>query len=297
MPTCNNNFTVLGSYPNNNPCPSFANGAGCGSSSDGACNDPKITPRRNRGKVIEEIKDYIFTMLGAPVVDLELTDQQVEILIETTLKIIEYYAPREFFQYYTFRTTPGKSVYEMPPDVGYIRQVYYRQTAEFAFQASDLDGAIPIEYFYPGGAYSSISGGLIDPIQPIFGRMGEWHLYKMYERSFAKESSGLGGWEFVGGYRNIKLYPIPQKAYAVMVHYIQKCKDWDRVNLAMLEGGLAHTKIALGRIRSKYATLPGPSGGIQLDGDKLLAEGLEEYKQWKEDLIYKFGDVLPITWG
>lgn len=297
MPVCGQNSIVIGQDSGCLPASSLNSIGTSSCGSNGDCGDRKIGTRHSRGRVIQEIKEYCLTMLGYPVVEIELNEQQLDIAINTALKIIEYYAPREYFQYYTFRTTPAKSVYEMPPEVGYIRQVSYRETAEFAFQSTDLDGSLPIEYFYPGGAYASIQGGLIDPLQPIWGRAGDWNVYKMYERIFAKSSSALGGWEYVGGYRHIKLYPIPMKPYGVIVHYMQKCKDWDQVNMAMLEGSLAHVKMILGRIRSKYASLPGPSGGIQLDGDKLLQEGLEEYKQWKEDLVYKFGDIPPITYG
>lgn len=170
MPSCGPNTLVV----------SNSTGSGC---STNGCNDVgpadclnanKLSPRLNRGKVIDQLKDFVKLMLGAPVISLEIDEQQIDLAVKNTLKIIEYYAPREYFKYYTFRATPGKSVYEMPPDVGYIRQVYYRETAEFAFQSADLQGAIPIEYFYPGGAYASVQGGLIDPIQPIWGRMGEW---------------------------------------------------------------------------------------------------------------------------
>lgn len=296
MPICGQNTLMIGGCNTGSACGSSNGGGGsCGTGGD--CNDPKIGPRRNRGRILAEIKEYVLAMLGAPMISLNISDQQLDIAINTTLKIMEYYAPREYFQYYTFRATPGKSVYEMPPDIGYVRQVYYREVPEFAFQASDLDGAIPIEYFYPGGAYASIQGGLIDPIQPIWGRMGDWHLYKMYERMFARESSGLGGWEFVGGYRHIKLYPIPQRAFPVIVHYMQKCKDWDTVTLAMLEGSLCHAKMMVGRVWSKFANLPGPGGGLQLGGQQILQEGLDEYKQWKIDLLEKFGETLSITWG
>jgi hypothetical protein len=51
----------------------------------------------------------------------------------------------------------------------------------------------------------------------------------------------------------------------------------------------------LGRIRGKFQNIPGPGGGGGLDGDKLLQEGQEELKQWREDLITRWGDILPIT--
>lgn len=150
-------------------------------------------------------------------------------------------------------------------------------------------------FFFPGGAYSSIQGGLIDPIQPMWGRMGDWALYKGYEQMYSRVSSNIGGWEWVGGFRHVKLYPIPYRVQGVIVHYMQKLKDWDEVTLAMQELSLALAKIILGRIRSKYQSPPGPGGGMQLDGQQLLQEGLEEYKTWKEQILTNYGEALGPT--
>lgn len=272
--------------------------AGCGGT---ACNSPvsphdrKLTPRKNREKVREDIRDYVLLMLGAPVVKIELDQQNLDLAVDQSLKIFEEYAGREHFDYYTFRSTPGQSVYKLPDDVGVVRNVFYKEQGTFAFQASDLDGAIPLEYFYPGGAYSSIQGGLIDPIQPIWGRMGEWVLYKQYEQMFSRVSSNIGGWEWVSDLGHIKLYPTPYKSQLVIVHYLQKCKDWKEVTQAMQEGALAHSMIMLGHIRGKYASPPGPGGGMQLDGEYLKTKGWELKQQWQEELITRYGDICPIT--
>jgi hypothetical protein len=127
--------------------------------------------------------------------------------------------------------------------------------------------------------------------------MGEWTLYKTYETMYSRVSSNLGGWEFIGGYKHIKLYPVPYNMNKVAIHYIQKCKDWENVTQAMTEGALSYAKEILGRIRGRIKNLPGPNGGIQLDGDQLIQEAKEERKQWMEDLIYKFGDPGIITMG
>lgn len=271
--------------------------AGCGGVDSNCCDKNRLSPRRNREKVREQIKDDILLMLGAPVVSVELDSQQVDHAIDKALGVFEEYAPREFYSYYVFATVPGKSVYEMPPEIGMVRNVFYKQTAQFAFSANDLGGAIPVEYFYPGGAYASMQGGLIDPVQPIWGRMGEWVLYKQYENMYSRISSNIGGWEWVGGYRHIKLYPIPCKPCGVIVHYLQKCKDWECATDAMKVGALAYAKQMLGRIRSRIKNPPGPNGGVQLDGLELLQEGKEELEKWREMLIYRWGDLLPITMG
>lgn len=258
-------------------------------------NKKELGPRKKREQVREQIKDFVLLMLGAPVLTIELDMQQLDMAVDQALLVFEDYCPREYFDYYVFTAIPGKSVYEMPPDVGLIRNVFYKEMGTFAFQASDLDGAIPIEYFYPGGSYASIQGGLIDPIQPIWGRMGEWTLYKQYEQMYSRISSNLGGWEWVGSMRHIKLYPTPFAAQKVMVHYLQKQKDWNQVTEAMQMGALAYARIMIGEMRDKFQQIPGPGGGGSLNGARMIQQGQDDLKQWREDLIMRFGDILPIT--
>lgn len=258
-------------------------------------NKNKLGPRKQREKVRMQVREYVLHMLGAPVVKLELDEQNIDFCIDQAMKVFEDYAGKEYFSYYVFNTTPGKSVYDMPPEVGMIRNVYYKEMGTFAFQASDLDGAIPIEYFYPGGSYASIQGGLMDPVQPMWGRMGEWVLYKQYEQMYSRVSSNLGGWEFLGGFGTIKLYPVPYRVQKVIVHYMQKQKDWAEVTQAMQEGALTYAKEILGRIRSKYQSVPGAGGSIAMDGSTLIQEAREDRQKWFEDLVYKFGDILPFS--
>lgn len=258
-------------------------------------NKNKLGPRKQREKVRMQVREYILNMLGAPVVKLELDEQNIDFCIDQAMKVFEDYAGKEYFSYYVFNTTPGKSIYEMPPEVGLIRNVYYKEMGTFAFQASDLDGSIPVEYFYPGGSYASIQGGLIDPVQPMWGRLGEWVLYKQYEQMYSRASSNLGGWEFIGGLGTIKLYPVPYRVQKVIVHYMQRHKDWAEVTQAMQEGSLTYAKEILGRIRSKYQSVPGAGGSIAMDGSTLIQEAREDRQKWFEDLIYKFGDILPFS--
>lgn len=292
---CGNNTLVI-NRPSKDNMASIACSSSC---SDLGPVDPlnknKLGPRKQREKVREQIKDYVLHMLGAPVVKLEFDEQNLDFCVDQAMKVFEDYAGREYFSYYVFNTVGGKSIYEMPPDVGLIRNIFYKETGSFAFQSSDLGGSIPVEYFYPGGAYASIQGGLIDPIQPIWGRMGEWVLYKQYEQMYSRVSSNLGGWEYLGGFNTIKLYPVPFRNQKVIVHYMQKQKDWAEVTQAMQEGALTYAKEILGRIRSKYQSVPGAGGSVAMDGQQLLQEAREDRQKWFEDLIYKFGDLPYIS--
>ncbi len=266
------------------------------------CNDvgpfscpANIGPRKNRERVRQQLRDYILLKLGAPKLQLELDDQQLDLAIDEAMSVYEDFAPRDFFDYHTFLTTSGKSVYTMNADIGLIRNVFYKEQGNFSFQSSDLGGALPVEYFYPGGSYASIQGGLIDPLQPIWGRAGEWTGYKMYEGMYNRISSNLGGWEWVSDNNTIKLYPTPCGCHRVFVHYIQKCKDWKEPYQALREGSLAYAKEMLGLIRRKFTNIPGPQGGIQLDGASLVQEAREDIAKWQERLISVYSDLPFIS--
>lgn len=256
-------------------------------------NKSSLGPRRKREKVREQIKDYCLHMLGAPVVKLELDAQNLDFAVDQAMKVFEDYAGREHFQYYVFDTVPGKSIYHMPDEVGIVRNVFYREVSNYAFQASDLGGVIPIEYYT--GSQGSIFGGMIDPVQPVYGKMGEWVQYRQYQQMYSRTSSALGGWEFIGDTHTIKLYPVPYRVQKVMVHYLQKNKDWGEVTQAIQEGALTYAKEVLSRIRGKYQSVPGSQGAVAMDAQALMQEAREDRQKWFEDLIYKFGDLPYIS--
>lgn len=260
-------------------------------------NKAEMSPRKSRERIREQIKDAVMLNLGAPQIQLELDEQQLDLAVDQALMVFEDYCPQEYFQYYTFRTIPGQSVYKMPADVGIIRDVFYKETPNFAFSGSDLGGVLPLEYMYPGGSAEGWSGGMHNPAQPVWGRMGEWTLYKQYEMMYSRSSSQIGGWEWLGGHDHIKLYPIPYGASTVMVHYLQRQPDFKQINMAMIEGALAFAKIMLGRIRTRIMNPPGPGGGLQLDGQIILEEGKQEKKEWEERLLSRYGGLDSITWG
>lgn len=293
MANCNSN-TLFVSRPSAETANSTT---GCTSSCLGLT-DPvgcgKIGPRKNREKVREQLKDYCLLMLGAPVVKVELNDQNLDAAVDLALQIFEDYCPRDYFTYYTFITVGGQSVYQMPADVGIIRNVYYKETGNFGFYGSDVGGALPIEYYYPGGSYSSVQGGMMDPNVPLWGKAGEWALYKGYEHLYSRMSSQLGGWEWLGGpCGSIKLYPVPCRSHCVSVHYLQKKPDFKQVTQVMQEGAYIYARIQLANIRRKYSQIVAPGGGaLTLDGDKMMAEAREDQKQWFQDLLTKFGDIF-----
>lgn len=284
-----------GSYHNTmsvgKPCGGGMSGGSCNSNTTLSAQDPLdahlLGARPNRAKVRDQIREYILHMLGAPAMELELDEQNIDFCVDQALMIFEDYAPPEYFTYYSFDTIPGKSVYKLRPDVGHVLQVYYNEHPRPGIYANEIGGSLPIEFMYPGTSMAGGFGGF-QPNFPMWGDAGTFAAYTAYGSMFTKLASAIGSWEWVDDYHTIKLYPTPFRSINVSVHYLQKNKDWPRVTQAMQEGALSYAKEILGRIRSKYSTIPGPGGGLQLDGATLLAEAQRDREKWFHDLIWKF---------
>lgn len=256
------------------------------------CDDQNLY-RPQREKIRGEIADYVLLMLGAPVIDIEIDKQQLTLAIDESLRIFEEWAPSSYFSYYNFKTAAGQADYQMPCDVGMIRDVHFEPKTCDA--ASQLGGSMPLGWIgdtgYGAGGLAWGAWGY-NRFQPYWGYAGEWVLFKQYEETFERVSSRNGGWEFLEDSHTIKLYPTPQmEGGMVSVHYLQRKKDWSQVHQWMNEYALALSKIMIGRIRSKFTNIVSPGGGVSLDGQNILTEGLEEKKQLEKDLIYKFNDT------
>jgi len=70
----------------------------------------------------ESIKKYVLTKLGHPVVDVELTEDQLETAIRTSGDWIAGYFPREQ-RLAVFNTTPLQSTYPLPNDAYWVQEV------------------------------------------------------------------------------------------------------------------------------------------------------------------------------
>lgn len=264
-----------------------------------------LSARPRREKAREEISDYVLLMLGAPVVRLELDIQQVTLAVDQALSKFEQFAPRKYFQYYYFTTSPESGRYKMPCDVGIIRNVIFQGVGTCGKNQVDYlgDGSvIPwVGGMFPGmtywGAGFGGSGAFGPWGYPSYGSLSEWNIFKGYQELFQRMTSSEPSWEF-GPDNTLQLYPVPRTSIGVGVEYLQRKKDWNSVDMWIKEYALALAKQMLGRIRSKFDRFVTPSGGVALDGPTLLSEGKEEKTALEEQLItrYAVDHMLPM-WG
>jgi len=96
-----------------------------------------------------------------------------------------------------------------------------------------------------------------------------------------------GTWDIING-QYLQLYPPPTTTpEPVVVQY--RAIDTNVIAPAwrnwLQKYALACAKVVLGEIRSKYAVIPGPAGGAQMNGAALIQEGNQDKEKLQQELV------------
>jgi hypothetical protein len=229
----------------------------------------------------QEIFDYVHTMLGGGMVDVELDPIHYETGLKKALTRFRQRSDNSVEESYVFLTLEvDQNEYVLPKEVVEVRQVFRRSIGS---RSGGGDGGTLFEPF--NLAYtntylmaSSNMGGLATydlfaQHQELVGRMfGSFIEFKwntvtkkltVLQRPRADEKVLL----YVYNYR-------PDSQILDDYMAIQWIKDYT----------LASCKYMLGEARSKFATIAGPQGGSSLNGDALKQEAQAEMEKLETEV-------------
>jgi len=234
----------------------------------------------------KSVKDFILGRLGAPVIDVELTPFQLESSIEEAITTLEYHAPNMMTQYAVFETSAGINLYELPAEImNGLNDVWNsRNFFDLGASPGSLEYDFAIMFFTNTGLFNNYN-------------VSEYLLMQQYLKQISKVLGQGFNWQVVNG-RFLQIWPTPSDNEGVILEFRAldaatlhpAYKNWvQRFALGIAKG-------ILGRTRSKYAVLPGPSGGSKLDGEILLGESKEEREKLMTELTEAIeGPSLFIT--
>ena len=229
----------------------------------------------------QEIYDYVHTLLGGGMVDVELDPVHYETALGKALSKFRQRSDNSVEESYMFMpTVEDQNTYILPENVIEVRRIFRRSIGS---RSGGGDGGTLFEPF--NMAYtntyllsSSNMGGLatydmFSQYQELVGRMfGSYIEFKwntttkeltMLQRPRTKETLLL----FVYNYR-------PDEQLLSDYLASQWIKDYT----------VATCKFMLGEARSKFATIAGPQGGSSLNGDALKAEAQAEIDKLEADV-------------
>ena len=216
-------------------------------------------------------KRWIMTQLGAPVVKVELTEGQVDEAIDSAVRIFSQWGYTEEQMVFIARAKRAEyNLPEMIPEYLEVREVIYSPSqAESLLQGFFTDFSFDSrQFFWYHSTYAS---------------MTDYAILNMYNEMYLRTIGNEGQWEVVGD--KLILSPIPDRDVCVGITYTAFPKDIDiRRDEWIRSWALSECKMILGRIRSKFSSIPGPRGDISMDGDALITEAKEEQEKLRERL-------------
>jgi hypothetical protein len=229
----------------------------------------------------QEVYDYIHNMLGGGMVDVELDPVHYETALDKALSRYRQRTENSTEESYFFMPTiVDQNTYTLPKEILEVRRIFRRSIGS---RTGGGDGGSIFEPF--NLAYtntyllaSSNLGGLatydfFSQFQELVGRMFgsfiefNWnrtrHVLTILQRPRAEETLLLECYNY---------RPDDQ----LLSDYMAKV--WIR------DYALAISKMMLGEARSKFATIAGPQGGGQLNGDALKSEAQAEMEKLEQEI-------------
>jgi hypothetical protein len=235
----------------------------------------------------QQIRDYVLSILGHPVVRVELVDHQLKMCIDEAITELDYHAPHFTRQFAAFSTSADINVYEVPnyilKNLSYV--TFKKSLLSIQSQAGTLEFDFFIKYFQDNYLFDN------------FG-IGDYYLLQSTLETTRRVLGQDGGWDIIDG-KYLQLYPSPAVGDVAILEFrginsmtmTPKMRNWIQKYSA------ACAKMLLGQIRGKFAVVPGPGGGTQLNGAQLVQEAIQEKQVLKDELINEVEEPPMFTTG
>jgi len=218
----------------------------------------------------KQLFDYVRTLLGWPIIEVELTETQFKLLFQQAIDKYSRLIPK--LRWFSIPAFAGIQEYELPRDtIGYgVTEVLIPRLDPIAPLLLSSGPRLDIfgyRYSYP---YRDINELFID---------------QFYFKEASRILSAEFDWEYIDG--ALRIYPKPDEPFpltyaSAFPRDIQSIptddQDWFRDYL------LAQAKLIVGHIRRKFS-IPGAQTGQQLDGRELVQEGTIALAAAEQDLL------------
>lgn len=226
---------------------------------------------------VASIKEYIKTVLGSPLVTVEITDDQYTVLIN---KALNWYASfKPVFKYGSTTITAGIQSYVLSPVGRGVMEVYREDPLRMSVELNEFD-----IFRY-------------NQFQAMRTQPGDYYMTRLWRDEVKRAVGADDDWEFDPVTSTIYISQAPTQSYNLVYLYaatptLTEVPEYDDDYVE--EYALALAKIALGRARNKYRGIPGAEGTIEMDGADLLAEGNDAIKMLEEQIQQSVYPVPPM---
>lgn len=243
----------------------------------------------NITEVRQNMVNSILTRLGSGMIDVELTDEQLQKCIDLAeAKLIQRGDAYVEESLVLLTLKKNQREYILPDEIIEIQQIYRRGYGR-AFGSTGGQNMDPFAMawtnVYMAGAINGVrTGGLVT-----------YELHNNYLKTAGKMFGMYMNYSFNPNTHKLVIAENPRSDdEIILLHsYVDRAEYevlQDRFASLWIENwALAEAMEILGRIRSRFGNLPGPNGSVSQDGDALK----QESKAMKEELTKELNNFVP----
>ena len=240
----------------------------------------------------QKVIEYIQTMLGDGMIDVELDPKHYNIAIDRALNKFRQWssnAVEESFGFLTLQTDVNE--YTLSQEVMQVRQVFRRSVGS---RTGGGDGGTLFEPF--NLAYTNTY--LLASTQ--MGGIATYYMFASYQKEIGKMFGSYINFDWNPTTKRLRITQRPRGEENVLLWMYNHKPDFILLqdtfaNQWLKDYALATCKMMLGEAREKFQTIASPQGGTSLNGTALKAEGKAEMETLELDLVnYKDGGT-PLT--
>jgi len=240
----------------------------------------------------QEVVNYIKTMLGDGMIDIELEPQHYDVAINRALAKFRQRAQSSTEESYAFMTLQQDvNEYILAPEVMEVRQLFRRSVGS---RSGGGDGGTIFEPF--NLAYTNTY--LLNSSN--MGGLATYFAFASYQKLVGKMFGSEIDFTWNATTKKLTILQRPRGEESILLWLYNYRPDFTLfqdpyVGIWLKDFALATCKIMLGDAREKFATIASPQGGTTLNGTALKADGKAELEVLEQDLInYKVGGS-PLT--
>jgi hypothetical protein len=229
----------------------------------------------------QEVFDYVNTMLGGGMIDVELDPVHYQTALSKALSKFRQRSDNSVEESYLFMpTVEDQNTYTLPNEVVEVRKIFRRSIGS---RSGGGDGGTLFEPF--NLAYTNtylLSSSNI-------GGLATYDLFSQYQELVGRMFGSFIEFKWNTTNKQLTLLQRPRTEETLMLYAYNYRPDSELLNDYLAQQWikdytLATCKYMLGEARSKFATIAGPQGGSTLNGDALKNEAMQEIEKLEKDV-------------
>jgi hypothetical protein len=229
----------------------------------------------------QNVYDYVYSMLGGGMVDVELDPVHYETALNRALSRFRQRSPGAVEEsYYFLEVQENVNEYRLPDEIIEVRQIFRRSIGS---RTGGGDGGTLFEPFnlaYTNTYLLSSSN---------MGGLATYFLFAGYQEMVGRMFGSFIEFKWNTVTKKLTILQRPRADEKVLLYVYNYRPDSQLLDDYMAiqwikDYTLASCKYMLGEARSKFATIAGPQGGSSLNGDALKQEAQAEMEKLETEV-------------